>query len=103
MLAILKQLWLNLTTIHRAISLWYPSADVDAQCAHMTTAIAIVLITVVLHHSLVLGCILALIWAIIKEFIFDFAVEADSWFNSILDFSFYIIGIIVACILVIYV
>lgn len=74
------------------LPVWYPSEEVDAQMAHVGWGIAFVLLVHVWGGGLLLGLLVVLAWATLKEFVFDIVIEQDSWASSAVDFAFYCVG-----------
>ncbi len=75
---------------------WMPSANVDAQTAHFAISWAVVAQTKDWKWRWLWTILLVVILAAGKEFIFDLLVEKDSMTGSIMDYGFYILGLIVA-------
>lgn len=85
--------------------LWYPSANLDAQFAHvgwgalLVTAVALGWRATKRPLGIApvwAGTVLALVYAAVKEFAFDVLVERDGFRNGAADFAFYAIGVAVA-------
>jgi hypothetical protein len=85
--------------------LWYPSANLDAQFAHVGWG-ALLVSAVALgwraaKRPLAIapiwaGVALTLLYAAVKEFAFDVIVESDGFRNGAVDFAFYAVGVAVA-------
>lgn len=82
-----------LKTFHDLV--WMPSADVDAQTAHFFVAMFIMAQARAWQWKWYAGAGIVVAFAVGKEFIFDFAVERDSWVGSARDFAWYGIGMCV--------
>jgi hypothetical protein len=89
---------MNTTTTEptTATSWWSFMENVQylAQVGHFFGALSVVLSIAIFfaHAGLWLAFGLGLIYALLKEFWFDIQFEKDTWSNSIMDFSFYVLG-----------
>jgi len=80
---------------------WNPSTNFLAQEIHLVIGILFVTLAVVFHYPWWYGAITIFIVSILKESIFDPIVEEAPFFwNGAIDFSFYLIGIVVGAALV---
>jgi hypothetical protein len=85
--------------------LWYPSANLDAQFAHVGWG-ALLVSAVALGWQAArrplgvapewAGVVLTIFYAAVKEFVFDVVVEGDGFRNGAVDFAFYCVGIAAA-------
>jgi hypothetical protein len=85
--------------------LWYPSANLDAQFAHVGWG-ALLVSAVALGWKAArkplglapvwVGAALTILYATAKEFAFDVIVEGDGFRNGAVDFAFYCAGIAAA-------
>ncbi len=81
------------------IQSWMPSANLDAQMAHLGWGAFIILAVSLaaarngpLAHGLLASSCLLAFWIVAKEFLFDLLVEGDSVLESTVDAVFYIVG-----------
>lgn len=85
-------------------ALWYPSANLDAQLAHVGWGFLLVIVVRFAWRAatklpaanpapLRAAILLTLLYATAKEFAFDVLVERDGFRNGAVDFSFYCIGV----------
>jgi hypothetical protein len=96
---------LRIGALQMSAPLWYPSANLDAQFAHVGWG-ALLVSAVALDWRAArrplglapvwAGVGLTLVYAAAKEFAFDVLVEGDGLRNGAVDFSFYCVGIAVA-------
>lgn len=70
---------------------WMPSANVDAQTAHVFAGAYIVLAASEWRNSLVAWAMLAA-WIAVKEYGFDLIEEGDSVKSSTIDACWYVVG-----------
>jgi hypothetical protein len=85
--------------------LWYPSANLDAQFAHVGWGALLVLAVALAWQAAKrplgfapewAGALLTIVYAAVKEFAFDVIVEGDGFRNGAVDFAFYCVGITAA-------
>lgn len=85
--------------------LWYPSANLDAQFAHVGWGALLVSAVALAWRAakrplgigpVWAGVALTLLYAAAKEFAFDVIVEGNGFHNGALDFAFYSLGIVAA-------
>lgn len=75
------------------IAAWVPSFNLVAQMSHLFAAAAIVFgARLLFRWPLLWGFAAVLLWAALKEFLFDVWVELDTWTNCWLDFGVYMLG-----------
>ncbi len=69
-----------------------------AQIGHFFGALCVVFLmgTFCGSHGLWYTFGIGLVYATLKEFVFDIRIEKDTWANSVMDFSFYVFGGLVA-------
>jgi hypothetical protein len=73
--------------------LWYPSEDLDAQFAHALAGMTAVFGAQALWPGYWwMGAIGILIFAALKEFLFDALIEQQPFHVNLRDFGFYMLG-----------
>jgi hypothetical protein len=98
----LKVPWLWIKTIGLALGLWAKNhwAGLLAQIGHFLAGYAFALTGYRFHHVWISGVLLE-VWAIPKEFWFDYKYEdAVTRGSSPLDFALYQIGFVVGCLVI---
>ena len=78
--------------IKRLIKNWYPTANVDAQAAHVGWGMAFMLAFHLYGFSLLGSFAFVTLWIGIKEWVFDILEEKDTLTGSAVDSAFYVIG-----------
>ncbi len=71
--------------------IWYPSAEVDAQCSHVGWGVAAIT-GLGMHWGLGPAVAVLAGWILVKEWGFDIVIEKDGWQNSLRDSLFYVAG-----------
>lgn len=75
-----------------------PSAEQIVQSLHVFVALTILFGLRLFRFRIRNCCLLALVFALVKEFVYDILVEADTWLGSLWDFAWYMVGIVLGMI-----
>lgn len=79
-----------------AIPEWYTSLAWVTQMAHLFSGWAAVLTVDLWAKRWWMPLLLLQVWALLKEFLWDILIEQDTWPSSLLDWSMYSLGGLVA-------
>ena len=91
---------MNLTTIRTFVKRWYPSSLVDAQSAHIAWGAVIMLVTHLYGFNLWWCFGFLTLWIVVKEYVFDLIIEQDSLEYSTIDAALYVVGAILALLVI---